>query len=157
MKNFYSRLKEVYGPTSADSSPFLSADGTKLISQKNKILEKWVEHFDVVLNSPSSINDKAIEWLPQVPVNESLDVIPTLEEVQISVNYPVVEHPDLTQFLQKFIRMVDQCWWVNFWPSFNWYGWKNNYRRTSKMPPSSIFTNGKGTAESPCFQFWARS
>ena len=48
----------------------LSADGTKLISEKNKILESWAEHFDGVLNRPSSINDKAIEWLLQVPVNE---------------------------------------------------------------------------------------
>ena len=36
MKNFYSSLKEVYGPTSAGSSPLLRADGTKSISE-NKI------------------------------------------------------------------------------------------------------------------------
>ena len=29
MKNFYSSLKEVYGPTSAGSSPLLCADGTQ--------------------------------------------------------------------------------------------------------------------------------
>ena len=39
MKIFYSSLKEVYGPTSAGSSPHLSADGTKLI-EKNKILDR---------------------------------------------------------------------------------------------------------------------
>ena len=47
MKNFYSSMKEVYAPTSGDSSLLLSADGTKLISEKNKILEMWAEHFDV--------------------------------------------------------------------------------------------------------------
>ncbi len=51
MRNFYSSLKEVYSPTSASSSPLLSADGTKLISE-NKILERWAEHFDGVLNKP---------------------------------------------------------------------------------------------------------
>ena len=85
MKNFYSSLKEVYGPTSAGSSSLLSADGTKFISEKNKILERWAEHFDGVLNMPSSINDKSTERLPQVPVNESLDVTPTLGEVQITL------------------------------------------------------------------------
>ena len=84
MKNFYSSLKEVYSPISVNSSPLLSADGTKLISE-NKILERWAEHFDGVLNRPS-INDKAIEQLPQVPVNESLNVTPTQGEVQIAIH-----------------------------------------------------------------------
>ena len=84
MNNFSSSLNEFYGPTSASSSPLLSADGTNLISE-NKILETWVEHFDGVLNRPSSINDKAIERRLQVPMNESLDVTPTLEEVQMAI------------------------------------------------------------------------
>ena len=74
MKNFYCWLKEVYGPTSAGSYPLLSTDETKLKSEKNKILERWAEHFDGLLNRTSSINDKAIERLPQIPVNVSLDV-----------------------------------------------------------------------------------
>ena len=85
MKDFYSSLKKVYGPTGAGSSPFLRADGTKFTSEKNKILERWDEHFDGVLNRPSSINGKVIEQLSQVPVNESLDVTPTLGEVPIAI------------------------------------------------------------------------
>ena len=84
MKNFYSNLKEVYGTISDGSSPLLSVDETKLISEKNKILARWAEYFDRVLNRPSSINDKAIERLRQVPVNESLNVTPTLGEVLIA-------------------------------------------------------------------------
>ena len=84
MKRIYSSLKEVHCPTSVDSSPLLSADGTKPISEKNKILEKWAEHFDS-LNRPSSINDKAIQRLLQVPVNESLDVTTILEDVYIAI------------------------------------------------------------------------
>ena len=83
MKNFYSCLKEVYSSTSTNSSLLLRVDGTKLIS-KNKILERWTEHFDGVQNRPSSINDKAIERLPQVSVNKSFDVTPTLWEIQLS-------------------------------------------------------------------------
>ena len=73
-ENFYSSLKEVYGSTNAGSYLLLNADGTKFISEKNKILERWAEHFYGVLNRTSSINDEAIEQQPQVPVNESLDV-----------------------------------------------------------------------------------
>ena len=57
-KNFYSALKAIYGPTSSGSSPLLSADGNRprLIKDKEKILERWVEHFNNVLNRPSTVN-----------------------------------------------------------------------------------------------------
>ena len=84
LKNFYSSLK-VYGPTSASSSLLLSADGTKFISEENKILERWSKHFDVS-NRPTSIHHKTIEQLPQVLVSKSLNVTPTLREVQIAIH-----------------------------------------------------------------------
>ena len=56
-----------------------------LISEKNKILKRWPEHFNGVLNRLSSINDKAIDWLPQVPVNKPLDITPILREVQVTI------------------------------------------------------------------------
>uniref|UniRef100_A0A8C7Z6H7 Reverse transcriptase domain-containing protein n=1 Tax=Oryzias sinensis TaxID=183150 RepID=A0A8C7Z6H7_9TELE len=85
MKNFYASLKEVYGPTSSGSSPLLSADGSTLITDKQRILERWAEHFDSILNRPSTINDEAIDRLPQVEVDDSLDIQPTLEEVQLAI------------------------------------------------------------------------
>ena len=85
MKNFYSALKDVYGPSSSGSAPLLSADGNTLISDKEKILERWAEHFDNVLNRPSTINEEAIERLPQVPVDETLAEPPTEEEVSKAI------------------------------------------------------------------------
>ena len=81
MKNFYDGLKEVHGPTTSGSSPLLSADGSTLITDKKKILERWAEHFDSVLNHPSTINDEAINRLPQVPFDETLNAVPTFEEI----------------------------------------------------------------------------
>ena len=81
MKNFYSALKAVYGPTSAGSSPLLSADGNTLISDKEKILGRWAEHFNSVLNRPSSVNKEAISRLPQVPVDNSMADPPSEAEV----------------------------------------------------------------------------
>ena len=84
-KSFYVALKEVYGPTSSGSNPLLSADGITLITEKEKILGRWAEHFDNVLNHPSTINDEAIARLPQVPINEALDDPPTLLETQKAI------------------------------------------------------------------------
>ena len=43
-------------------------------------MKRWAEHFDSVLNRPSSINDDAINRLPQVECNLLLDEFPTVSE-----------------------------------------------------------------------------
>lgn len=87
MKNFYSSLKEIYGPTaSGGASPLLSSDGSSLITDKEAILNRWAEHFDSVLNRPSSINDEAINRLPQIPTNVALDCTPTLAELHKAIS-----------------------------------------------------------------------
>ena len=80
MKKFFNALKTVYGPQSSGTTPLLSADGTSLLTDKGAILKRWAEHFDGVLNRPSSINDEAINRLPQVECNPLLDELPTVSE-----------------------------------------------------------------------------
>ncbi|KAK3879108.1 hypothetical protein Pcinc_016267, partial [Petrolisthes cinctipes] len=79
-KRFYDALKAVYRPPSIGSSPLRSADGTTLLKSK-EILERWAEHFDTVLNRPSSINNEAIACLPKVAINPNLDIPPSVEEL----------------------------------------------------------------------------
>lgn len=85
MKNFYSALRDVYGPVTTGTAPLLSTDGSTLITEKEKILERWAEHFDGVLNRPSSINEEAINRLPQVEINERLADPPTLLETHKAI------------------------------------------------------------------------
>ena len=77
---FFDTLKTVYGPQSSGTTPLLSADGTSLLTDKEAILKRWAEHFDSVLNRPSSINDDAINRLPQAECNLLLDEFPTTAE-----------------------------------------------------------------------------
>ena len=63
----------------------LSADGTKLITDKNEIVERWAEHFDGELNRRSSINDSAIQSLTQVAINPELDIPPSEDEVATAI------------------------------------------------------------------------
>ena len=80
MKKFFDALKTIYGPQSSETTPLLSADGTNLLTDKEAILKRWAEHFDGVLNRPSSINDEAINRLPQVECNPLFDEFPTIPE-----------------------------------------------------------------------------
>ena len=74
MKKFFDALK------SSGTTPLLSADGISLLTDKEAILKRWAEHFDGVLNRPSSINDEAINKLPQVKCNPLLDELLTVSE-----------------------------------------------------------------------------
>ena len=85
MKRFYDSIKLVYGPQPASSPPLLSADGTTLLTEKSQILERWAEHFEAVLNRPSHINEEAINKLPQVDINHTLDNLPVLSEVEKAI------------------------------------------------------------------------
>ena len=80
MTQFFDALKTIYGPKSSGNTPLLSADGTSLLTDKETILKRWAEHFHDVLNRPSSINDEAINRLPQVECNPLLDELPTVSE-----------------------------------------------------------------------------
>ena len=80
MKKFFDALKTVYGPQSSETTPLLSADRTNLLTDKEAILKKWAEHFDSVLNRPSSINDDALNRLPQVECNLLFDEFPAVSE-----------------------------------------------------------------------------
>ena len=80
MKKFFDALKIVYGPQSSETTLLLSAYGTSLLTDKEAILKRWAEHFDGVLNRPSSISDEAINRLPQVECNPLLDDLPTVSE-----------------------------------------------------------------------------
>ena len=86
MKRFYKSVKTVYAPQPASSSPLLSADGTTLITEKPRILERWAEQLDAVLNRPSHINEAAISRQPQVDINHEMDTPPTLPEVEKAIH-----------------------------------------------------------------------
>ena len=61
MKKFHDVLKTIYGPKSSRATTTsLSADVSTLLTDKDVIFEKWAEHFNSVLNRPSSNNDDAI-------------------------------------------------------------------------------------------------
>ena len=87
MKKFHDALKTIYDPKSSGATPILSADGSTLLTDKDTILKRWAEHFNSVLNRPSSVNDNAIDRLPQIECNVLLDEFPTVTETRKAIQH----------------------------------------------------------------------
>ena len=74
-------------PKSSGATPLRSADGSTLLTDKDAILKRWAEHFNSVLNRPSSVNDNAINRLPQIECNVLLDDFPTVTETKKAIQH----------------------------------------------------------------------
>ena len=85
MKKLHDALKTIYGQKSSGATTLLSADGSILLTDKEAILQRWSEHFNSVLNRPSSINEDAIDRLHQIDCNVLLDKFQTVMETRKAV------------------------------------------------------------------------
>ncbi|VDL89904.1 unnamed protein product [Schistocephalus solidus] len=65
-KNFFTTTRAVYRPPVKVNAPFLSAEGTTLLTEQLEILNHWAELFRSVLNQPSTISDAAIDRLHEI-------------------------------------------------------------------------------------------
>uniref|UniRef100_A0A5F8GYV1 Reverse transcriptase domain-containing protein n=1 Tax=Monodelphis domestica TaxID=13616 RepID=A0A5F8GYV1_MONDO len=84
-KQFFSALKTVYGPLKPITTPLLSSDGDTLIKDKKGISNRWKEDFSRLLNRLSSVDQSALDQIPQNHTFEQLDVPPSIEEVQKAI------------------------------------------------------------------------
>ncbi|XP_047490690.1 uncharacterized protein LOC125040189 [Penaeus chinensis] len=79
-KQFFNSTKAVYSPPKSRSMP-----GVTLIKDKAAIRERWKEHFSQLLNRPSSVDQSVLDQIPQRPVIEEFDNVPSMEEVQKAI------------------------------------------------------------------------
>jgi len=80
-RGFYEALKAVYGPLHQVVSPLRSTDGQALLTDKASILNRWAEHFQTLFSAVRTVDDSAIQQIPQQPVKEEMDEAPTLEKI----------------------------------------------------------------------------
>ena len=84
-KAFFSSLKAVYGPSKLCTTPLLTADGTTLLKDKASIADRWREHFANLLNRPSTVSNAALDVIPQRPIQDELNQLPTIDEVKKAI------------------------------------------------------------------------
>ena len=75
MKGFYNGLKEVWGPKKGPVQ-LKSTDGMETFSDTKRVVARWSEHFQKLLNVPGDIDHEALDNIPQRITKTSLDEIP---------------------------------------------------------------------------------
>ena len=85
-KRCYEAFKSIYGPQHSTPSPLFGADNSKLISEKEGIMDRWTEHFNKVLNCSFKVNERALARIFQTDQNAELDAPLGVEEVTKTIN-----------------------------------------------------------------------
>ena len=81
MKAFYNGLREVYGPQRRGTAQLFDLDGITVLKEKDQTLNRFAQHFEQLLNVEGSVDQSALDSLPNLPPNVSLDEPPSFEEV----------------------------------------------------------------------------
>ena len=81
MKGFYNGLKEVWGPAKKEPVHLKSTDGMETFSDSKRVVARWSEHFQKLLNVPGDIEHEALVNVQQRITNTCLDEIPNMDEM----------------------------------------------------------------------------
>ena len=75
MKGFYNGLKEVWGLKKKAPVHLKSTDGMETFSDSKRVVARWSEHIQTLLNVPSDKNHEALDNIPQRITKKRFDDI----------------------------------------------------------------------------------
>ena len=81
MKGFYTELKEVWGSKKKGLVQLKSTDGMDTFSDSKRVVARWHEHFQKLLNVPGDIDHEGLDNIPQRIIKTSLGEIPTMDDM----------------------------------------------------------------------------
>jgi len=80
-KDFYNALKEIWGSKKKEPFHLKSADGMETFSDSKRVVARYSEHFQKLLNVPGDIGHEVLYNIPQLVNKTCLDEIPTIAEM----------------------------------------------------------------------------
>ena len=132
-------------PRAKDAPPLLCADETSLLTDKEAFLKGWTEHFDVVLYRPSSVNNEAINILPQVECNPLLDEFPAVSETVKAIKLlSSGKAPGSDAIPAEIYKAGGPPVADKLTEVFHNIGEKKPSLKNSRMQQLSTYSNGKG-------------
>ena len=99
MKSFYKGLKEVWGPKKKGPFHLKSTDGMETFSDSKRVVARWSEYFQKLLNVPGDIDHEALDNITKTSLNE----IPTMAEMARAIaSLKDGKAPGEMEFLLKY-------------------------------------------------------
>ena len=84
-RGIYEGMKRALGPSATKTAPLKSKNG-EIISEPNKQMERWAEHYSELYSKETVVSDAAIESTPQMPTMDELDTPPTIKELNKAID-----------------------------------------------------------------------
>ena len=81
MRRFYAAMKEIYGPTRSSINHVKDIDGTTVLSEPDRILERWKNHFETLFNNHSTTPADLLRNSTQAPTQHWMSEPPTPDEL----------------------------------------------------------------------------
>ena len=78
-------MNEIYEPRTKGFASLKSSDGLQLITDQNRVLDRWKEHFNDLLNRPSTTDQDTLDALVQQPIKVGCDNAPTVDEIRAAL------------------------------------------------------------------------
>ena len=85
IKSMYEGIKKAIGPQVKKTAPLKSKTG-EIITDRNKQLDRWVEHYTDLYSTENSVTEAALDAVQVLPIMESLDQQPTLDELSEAID-----------------------------------------------------------------------
>ena len=134
MRCFYAATKEIYGPTRSSVNYLKDVDGTTVLSEPDRILERWKNHFETLFNNHSTTPADLLRNSPQAPTQHWRSEPPTLDELTKAMKRMKpgkAPGPDNVPFellnsagpavKSRLMELLTQIWNSDFFPT----GFKN--------------------------------
>ena len=77
-------MKKAIGPSASKTAPLKSKNGD-VITEPNKQMDRWAEHYSELYAKETVVTDAAIKSTEQMPVMDDLDTPPTMEELEKAI------------------------------------------------------------------------
>ena len=81
MRRIYAATKEIYGPTRSSVNHLKDVDGTTVLREPDRKLERWKNHFEMLFNNHSSTPADLLRNSPQASTQHWMPEPPTPDEL----------------------------------------------------------------------------
>ena len=126
---FFSSLKEVYGPQAKMSNTLLPNDGSAVLTEPSKLIERWREYFSELLNAEASTEEDVLHSIAPFPPQQELEDTPTLEEVKLAITKTKMnKSPGVDgipaeiykfggdELTHRLLQLIEKCWQLKTLP-----------------------------------------